>query len=330
MPENLPATYHHDRSELQDPDRLTASAALADALDAARDFALASKSDATRRAYSGDWRDFTAWCASVHQHALPAEPGVLAAYLAHLAERKLATATIRRRLAAIQYAHKAKGLTPPTADTNVQAVHAGIRRRLGTSQTQKAPATAKAVAAMLKRIPDTLTGKRDRALILIGFAGAFRRSELVGLTVEDITRQPEGILVRLGKTKTDQEGRGASVPIPSGSRLRPVLALDEWLAASGITSGAVFRQVRKGGRIDAALTPQSVALIVKKWARAAKLDPDSFAGHSLRAGFVTSALESGADVFAAADQGRWRKLETVREYDRRAKAFKNHAGRGFL
>lgn len=318
-------------AELQDNDRLTAARALGDALDAARDFALASKSDATRRAYAADWRDFSGWCVDMCQQSLPAQPAILAAYLAHLAERKLAASTIRRRLAAIQYAHKAKGLTPPTADVNVQAVHAGIRRRLGTSQTQKAPATAKAIAAMLKRIPDTLTGKRDRALILIGFAGAFRRSELVGITVEDIARQPEGILVRLGKTKTDQEGRGAVVPVPQGTRLRPVESLDGWLAASGITSGPIFRQVRKGGSVSLEpLTPQSVALIVKKLARVAKLDPALFAGHSLRAGFVTSALETGADVFAAADQGRWRKLETVREYDRRAKAFKNHAGKGFL
>jgi integrase len=184
---------------------------------------------------------------------------------------------------------------------------------------------------MLKRLPDSLTGRRDRALLLIGFAGAFRRSELVGLTVEDVDRRPEGLMIRLGATKTDQEGRGAHVPIPNGSRLRPVEALDAWLEAAGIATGPLFRAIGKGGRLSVQpLTPQSVALIVKRAAKAAKLDPKIFAGHSLRAGFVTSALETGADVLAAADQGRWRKLETVREYDRRAKAFKNHAGKGFL
>jgi site-specific recombinase XerD len=336
----LPAIV--DAGELADPSRLTAAAALAAALDAAREFAAGSKSDATRKAYASDWRSFTAWCSSVDRSPLPAEPAVLAAYLAHLAELGRKPATIRRRLAAIQFAHRARGLSSPTADINVEAVHAGIRRRLGTAPVQKSPATAKAIAAMLKALDRTQKNKsghsernlntlRDRALLLIGFAGAFRRSELVGITVEDVDRRPEGLMIRLGATKTDQEGRGAHVPIPNGSRLRPVEALDAWLEAAGIRSGPLFRAIGKGGRLSLEpLTPQSVALIVKRAAKAAKLDASTFAGHSLRSGFVTSALETGADVLAAADQGRWRKLETVREYDRRAKAFRNHAGKGFL
>lgn len=319
-------------AEVQDNGRITAGRALHDALAAAYDYALAEKSDATRTAYAGDFADFSTWCGTVEQSPLPADPATVAGYLAELARRGLKASTIRRRLAAIRYAHRLKGLVLPTSDPRVQAVHQGIRRRHGTRSNQKAPATAKVIAAMLKRTPaDTLAGRRDRALLLLGFAGAFRRSELVGLDVADLTYLPEGLMVRIGKSKTDQEGRGHDVPIPHGSKLRPVEALDAWRRAAGIEDGPLFRRIGKGDRLSAErLTPQSVALIVKRWAEAAKLDPDQFAGHSLRAGFVTSALESGADVFAAADQGRWRKLETVREYDRRAKAFKNHAGRGFL
>lgn len=317
-------------AELQDNQRLSIPQALADAIGAASEFAAAEKADGTRRAYGKDWQDFAGWCGALSLSALPAEPATVAAYIAARADR-LRPSSIGRRLASIRYAHKLAGHDLPTNAETVKAVHRGIRRRLGTKANQKAPATAKAIAAMLKKTPDTLTGSRDRALLLIGFAGALRRSELVGLDYEDISSTADGIFLRIGKSKTDQEGRGHSVPIPNGSRLRPVDALTEWLASTKIVGGPIFRRIRRGERLTTErLTDQSVALIVKKYARAARLDPATFAGHSLRAGFVTSALETGADVFAAADQGRWRKLETVREYDRRAKAFKNHAGKGFL
>ncbi|WP_298967726.1 site-specific integrase [uncultured Methylobacterium sp.] len=330
MPETLPVPVAP--AEIQDNDRVTAGRALDDALAAARAFALAEKADATRLAYRRDFDHFAGWCRTVDRAPLPAEPATVAAYLADLARTGLKASTIRRRLAAIRHAHKLSGLEPPTGAEPVRAVHRGIRRQLGTRVEQKAPATAAAIAAMLKRIDaTTLTGKRDRALILLGFAGALRRSELVGLDVEDLTPAREGLLVQIRRSKTDQEGAGHEVPVPHGTKLKPVEAVRLWLAAAEITAGPVFVRIRRGGHATVdRLTPQSVALIVKARAKAARLDPDLFAGHSLRAGFVTSALESGADVFAAADQGRWRKLETVREYDRRAKAFKNHAGKGFL
>jgi site-specific recombinase XerD len=320
-------------AEIQDPGAIGyGPAALEDALAAARQFALAEKAESTRRAYAADFRDFARWCDAVGQMALPALSPTVAAYIAQLADRKLKASTITRRLAAIRHAHKLRGHEPPTASEVVKSVSRGIRRRLGTRPDQKAPATAKAIASMIKRIPaQTLAGKRDRALLLIGFAGALRRSELVALDLDDVVRVGEGALLRIRKSKTDQEGRGAEVPIPHGSKLRPLEALDLWTTAAGITEGALFRRVRKGDRLTSErLTDRAVALIVKRWAEAARLDPAAFSGHSLRAGFVTSALEAGADVFAAADQGRWRKLETVREYDRRAKLFVKHAGKGFL
>jgi site-specific recombinase XerD len=319
-------------ADLQDNERLTARNALTDALNSARDYALADKADATRHAYRADFADFAAWCETVERSPLPAEASTVAGYLATLAERRLKSSTIRRRLAAIRHAHKLKGHEAPTAHASVQAVHQGIRRRLGARVTQKAPATAKAIAAMIRKAPvDTLAGKRDRALLLIGFSGALRRSELVALNVEDIETAAAGILLHIRRSKTDQDGRGETVAIPRGRRLMPVDALTEWLAAANLSSGPLFIRVGKGDRLTGErLTPQSVALIVKKYAKAARLDASEFSGHSLRAGLVTEALSHGADVFAVADQGRWRKLETVREYDRRAKAFSSNVGRAFL
>jgi site-specific recombinase XerD len=319
-------------ADLQDNERLTARNALHDALSSARDYALADKADATRAAYFSDFSDFSRWCETVERSPLPAEAPTVAAYLATLAERRLKPSTIRRRLAAIRHAHKLKGFDAPTAHASVQAVHQGIRRRLGARVTQKAPATAKAIASMIRKAPvDTLAGKRDRALLLLGFSAALRRSELVALNVEDIETAAAGILLHIRRSKTDQDGRGETVAIPRGKRLMPVDALTEWLAAANLSSGPLFVRIGKGDRITGErLTAQSVALIVKKYAKLAKLDAAEFSGHSLRAGLVTEALSHGADVFAVADQGRWRKLETVREYDRRAKAFSSNVGKRFL
>jgi integrase len=153
----------------------------------------------------------------------------------------------------------------------------------------------------------------------------------VALDVEDIEMAAEGVIITLRRSKTDQEARGATVSVLNGKHLKPVGALGDYLSAANITTGPVFRQIGKGGaRLGGRLTGQAVALIVKKYAAAAGLDPDLFSGHSLRAGLVTTALASGADVLAVADHGRWAKLETVRIYDRRAKSFQNHVGRKFL
>jgi site-specific recombinase XerD len=317
---------------LQDGERLTAANALHDALASARDYALADKADATRHAYRSDYQDFASWAASVDRCPCPAEASTVAGYLAVLAERRLKASTIRRRLAAIRHAHRLKGVEPPTSHPSVQAVHQGIRRRLGARVNQKSPATAKAIAAMVRRAPvDTLAGLRDRALLLVGFSAALRRSELVALDVEDIETAAEGVIVTIKRSKVDQEGRGTTVAVPNGRKLMPVAALRDYVSAANLSSGPLFRRIGRGDRVTGdRLTPQSVALIVKKYAKLARLDPDSMSGHSLRSGLVTEALSHGADVFAVADQGRWRKLETVREYDRRARAFKDNVGRSFL
>lgn len=295
-------------------------------------YVVASSALRTRRAYASDWADFSRWADASAPAALfrdqyararellPASIEVTVAYLAHLADKGLKVSTITRRAAAIAFAHRRAGFPPPTAAEPVKAVLRGIRRQLGSAVEQKAPATARALSKLVRQCPDTQQGIRDRAVLLIGFAAALRRSEIAALEIDDITYTPDGIVVRIRRSKTDQDGEGATIPIPVGSKLKPVDALNAWLATRKEDLGASLF-----GICDA-----TVALIVKRYARKAKLDPTMFSGHSLRAGFVTSALEHGADLFKVMDVTRHRRVETLREYDRRAKAFKNHAGKGFL
>ena len=176
----------------------------------------------------------------------------------------------------------------------------------------------------------TLTGKRDRALLALGFAGAFRRSELIALELADLTFETEGMRVHIRHSKTDQEGRGQEIAIPRGRHLRPVRAVQDWLKAAKIKDGLVFRSIDRHGHVGAALSAQSVALIVKRHAEIAGLDPHEFAGHSLRAGFLTSAAEAGADVLRMMEVSRHKRVETVQGYVRRANGFKGHAGEQFL
>lgn len=304
---------------------------LIEASSSADQYARADMAAGTRRAYESDLRHFAAWCSRAAAAFVPSTPDAVAAYLAAIADEGVSASTIMRRVAAIAFAHRRLGLDNPAGAERVKQVVRGIRRTIGTAAKQKAPATVKFLRAMLKALPDSIIGKRDRALLIIGFAAALRRSELVALDVADIERQPEGIFITIRRSKTDQEGAGHIIAVPRGTKIKPVAALDDWLAASGIIGGAIFRPINRGGRVlGGRLSEQAVALIVKHRAAGAKLDPALFAGHSLRAGFVTSALEDGADVMKVMDVTRHRSVETLKKYDRRAKAFATHAGKGFL
>jgi site-specific recombinase XerD len=300
--------------------------------DAARGYAANEKAEATRRAYRSDWSIFSAWCAARSAAALPALPETVAAFLAAEADAGAKPSTIARRAAAIRYAHALAGHEPPTGTEAVKATIRGIRRARGTAPAQKAPATAARIAEMIATIPaETLRGRRDRALLLLGFAGAFRRSELVALRVEDLAETPEGLRVIIRRSKTDQEGGGHEIAIPRGARLRPVEALRAWLAAAGITDGPVFRRLGKGRRVLAeALAPEAVADVVKARAAAVGLAAEDFAGHSLRAGFLTSGAEAGASIFKLMEVSRHKSVDTLCGYVRRAELFKDHAGSGFL
>jgi site-specific recombinase XerD len=296
----------------------------------AHGYANAEKAAATRRAYGTDFLIFRTWCEERQLEVLPASPATVAAFLAHEASRNVKASTIGRRTAAIRYAHKLAGFATPTDDELVKATVRGIRRTLGTAKTKKTPATAERLLAMAANTGVGLKGLRDRALLLLGFAGAFRRSELVALDVSDFEETPDGMKVTIRHSKTDQEGAGQIVAIPFGKIACPVAALKEWTAAAAIQSGAIFRSVNRHGQVGGRLTDQSVSDIVKDHAARLRLDPSQFAGHSLRAGFLTSAASRGASIFKMMDVSRHRSVETLRGYVRDAELFKDHAGSGLL
>ncbi|WP_246413397.1 site-specific integrase [Methylobacterium brachythecii] len=290
-----------------------------------------ARAERTRKAYSSAFTGFVNWCRSVGANPMPAEAPTVAAYVAHLADSGRKAATINLHVAAIAAVHRAGGHEPPTGAEAVKATVRGARRALGTRQTRKAPATAETLKKVLRKVPDTTTGLRDRALLLLGFAAALRRSELVALDVADLERVPDGIIVHIRRSKTDQDGAGQEIAVPRGSKLKVCEALDAWLAAARIITGPVFRSINKGGAISSErLTDRSVADIMKHHIAAAGLDATLFSGHSLRAGFVTSALAAGADVLKVMHVTRHTQVTTLQKYDRRARAFDDHAGKKFL
>jgi site-specific recombinase XerD len=304
-------------------------AAVQEAADA---FALAEKATATVRAYRTDVRLFMAWCYRQGvAGGFPAAPDIVAGFLAAEAVRGVKAATIGRRVAAIGYAHRLLDLPDPTTTETVRRQVRGIRRTIGAAQTQKAPVTAEILAAMLSHVPAGLAGKRDRALLTLGFSGAFRRSELVGLDAADLVDDRDGLRVTIRRSKTDQEGEGQEVAIPHGRHVRPVAAVRDWMSAAGITDGAVFRPVSRSGNVLAGrLTDKSVSDIVKRYAATIGLTVADFGGHSLRAGFVTTAADRDVSESRIMDVTRHKDTRTVRGYIRRANAFKGHAGTSFL
>jgi site-specific recombinase XerD len=299
---------------------------------AAVGYAAAEKAAATLAAYASDWKDFSAWCAARDACPLPAHQGVVAAYLSHLADTGRKASTIGRRCASIAWHHRQAGIEhPPTTSPGVRAVLKGIRRTIGAASVPKAPATHDLIADMLKLCPDSLVGKRDRALLAFGFASAMRRSELCALNVEDVTEMPDGLRVLIRRSKGDQEGVGQEIAIPRGYKLRPVEALQTWLAAAEIESGAIFRPVLLGGRVQPhAMTPECFSRRVKLYAEKVGLDPRSYAGHSLRSGYITSAAEAGASIWKMMEQSRHKSLDTVRGYVRKVDLFREHSGASFL
>ena len=299
-------------------------------LDQAREFARLSKAENTLRGYRADWRDFCGWCERNSQRPLPAVPEVVAAYIAECAGR-LKVGSIQRRLNAIAEAHKAMGMDSPTAAGIVRNTLKGIKRTLGTAAVQKAPALTDDIRAMVDSTDSGLIGLRDRAVILLGFAGAFRRSELVGLSVEDCAFGKDGLTVTLRRSKTDQLGAGRKIGIPYGSNPEtcPVRVLQAWLEQADVTSGPLFLSMSRHGKIQASrLSGIDVARIVKKLALRAGLDAATYAGHSLRAGHVTSAAVSGASERSIMNQTGHRSVQMVRRYIREGSLFReNSAGK---
>jgi len=315
---------------LAPPPDPAALAALAALVGQAEEFLLHARAENTRRAYRSDWRHFQLWCEQRHVLPCPALPQTLALYLTALSgTHKVSTLT--RRLSAISQAHQSSGVSSPTADSGVRLLMAGIRRRLGTAASAKRPVLVAELQDMVAALPDTLFGKRDRALLLLGFSGAFRRSELVALNKEDVVETADGLVVTLRRSKTDPEAEGRKVAIPRGRETGtcPVGALSAWLTAAGITAGPLFRRVNRHGQIlPQRLSGEAVAIVVKRWAAAAGLAPEEFAGHSLRAGLATSAAIAGKSERAIMNQTGHRSSTTVRRYIRDANLFRDNAADG--
>ena len=296
-----------------------------------KNYAQQSLSFSTRKFYAIDCRIFANWCKSHQFEVMPALSQVAAAFIADQAANGIAPSTLNRRLAAIKLAHESAGYESPTKDKLVQATMSGIKRASQRVKVKKSPATAERIESMIAYCPETLPGLRDKALLLLGFGGAFRRSELVALTINDIERTPEGIKVTIRKSKTDQEGKGHAIAIPNGAHFRIVDVLLAWLKAANITDGHLFRSIKKGSKVQTkALTDRSVANIVKHYANKAGFTVDDFSGHSLRSGFLTSAARAGASPFKMMEISRHKSIETLAAYIRSENLFAEHAGEKFL
>jgi site-specific recombinase XerD len=318
-----------------DIDAPALSPALARDVEAARRYAAAWKADSTRRAYESDWTIFLAWCDSRSIEPLPAAPAAVALFLASEAYAGTKPSTIGRRLAAIGYIHRTKGYDPPQSVAGSQAIRdvlAGIRRTHGTRKTRKRAVGADMLAEMLAAIDgDEPRAVRDRALLAVGMAGAFRRSELVAIQLNEIVMVPEGIRITISKSKTDQEGVGTEIAIPEGHRIKPKALLVQWVRLAGFQEGPVFRKLTPQGRITAKpMSDRGVAIVVKSRADAAGYDPEEVAGHSLRAGFLTAAAQAGASIFKMRDQSRHKSLDVLADYVRNREIFDDHAGDKFL
>lgn len=298
--------------------------ALFDGLDTeAIDFAGASKAASTARAYSKSWRMFVEWCAERRETPAPASPATVANYLAHRAASGSKVSTVRVDLAAIRQAHMLANLQSPHAHPQVLTVMSGIRRKVGVRPNGKDALLADSIVRFCASLPDDRRGRRDRAMLLLGFAGAFRRSELVAVCVEHLSfAAGDGrVAIVLPRSKTDQEGHGQTKVIHStGKPSCPVAALRAWLSASGITEGPVFRAVgrRRGGVAAHALTPSAVADLVKRCARHCGLPVERLSGHSVRAGFATQAAINGATLKDITDVTMHRDPEVAMGYIRRA------------
>jgi site-specific recombinase XerC len=314
--------------------------------DQARRYADQSRAANTRRAYASDVRAFADWCEARSEAPVPASPAAVLAYLIdHAATLKVAT--LQRRLAAIREQHASAGLDLDTSSAAFRDAWRGIKRAHGQPAAKKRPLMTVDLRRAVATLPDTLAGKRDRALILVGFAAALRRSELAGLEVTRraggawIEERPDGLVVHLARSKTDQTGEGAEIGVPYGSNMEtcPVRSYRAWIKAAQLKDGPAFRPIDRHGRLGTeAVTDRAVARIVQRTVEAAALaeghPPEearrlaaAYAGHSLRSGLATSAAANDAPGHAIQRQLRHKRFDTTSGYIRSGQLFKqNPAG----
>lgn len=279
-----------------------------------------SVSENTRRAYKTDLEHFAAWGGSV-----PCEPEIVAAYLAEHAH-VLAVATLKRRIAAISVAHEARGHTSPTSAKIVKAAMRGIQRTYGSAQRQAKALLVEDLMRIMALLGDNPKDTRDKAILLMGFAGGFRRSELVALNVEDIDLVRQGMTLNIRRSKTDQTGEGRTIGIPfARGRYCPVRTFETWRDMARISEGPLFRPVTRHGRIgNDRLSGEAVSVVVKERIAAIGHDPERYSGHSLRAGLATSAAMAGLSTLAIRQQTGHRSDATLARYVRIGELFTNN------
>ena len=278
-----------------------------------------SKSANTLRAYQSDYNDFSLFCSKNGFQAIPTQPKILALYLTHLSSYSKYS-TLKRRLASISILHKTKGHYIDTKHPIIMENLMGIKRTNGSNQKGKKPLLINDLKVLIEAIHQSkekdFRKTRDKALVLIGFSGGFRRSELVDIEYEDIEFVSEGVKIFVKRSKTDQSGEGMTKAIPyfDNENFCPVKSLKNWIEVSNLKKGKIFN-----------ISDKSVALIIKKYANYAGLDGHRYAGHSLRSGFATSTAESGAEERNIMAMTGHKSTEMVRRYIKEANLFKNNA-----
>lgn len=280
----------------------------------------------TQAQYLIDLSDFEAWGGK-----LPASPEEIASFVADRAET-LAIATLTRRLAGLSKLHDAHGYVNPVRTELVRATMKGIRRSKGTAQHAAAPLMRETLFDVLKVMGDRPKDKRDKALLLIGFAAALRRSELVALTVADIQQVRQGIILHVRHSKTDQERAGRQIAVPLGrTQWCPIRALEDWMITANITEGPIFRRVNWCGRIsELAMKPEALSIVVRERVAAVGINPRPYSGHSLRAGLASSAAEAGIASWAIRRTTGHRSQEMLERYIRVGDLFRHNAAGSLL
>jgi integrase len=281
---------------------------------------------ATQAAYRSDLRMY-----EVAGGVLPATPEQIATYLADQS-RNLAPASLERRLIAISKAHDMRSLPNPVRTDLVQATMRGIKRMLGTAQRQAAPLLKDDLFEILAKLGDRPKDIRDAAILLVGFSSALRRSELVALNREDITNVPQGLVLTIRRSKTDPMGRGRKIGVAFGrTRWCPIAVLELWLGLANIHTGPLFRRVDRHGHIlNERLAGEAISLIVKDRVGALGLNASNYSGHSLRAGFVTSAALSGVSTWAIRKTTGHKSDQMLSRYIRDGSLFSNYAANDIL
>ena len=290
-----------------------------------------SKANNTLRAYRSDFKDFGVFCSRHGLSSLPTVPETVSLYLTYLSKNSKIS-TLRRRLVSISMVHKLKGHYLDTKHPIIVENLMGIRRVKGSIQKSKKPLLINHLKLIINSINEqkinVIKKLRDKTIILIGFGGGFRRTELISIDYEDLEFVSEGIKITLRKSKTDQFGEGMIKGLPyfNDQNYCPVINLKNWLEISNIKTGPIFRRFSKGSNLtEKRLTDQSVALLIKEYLSLAGIENKNFAGHSLRSGFATAAADAGADERSIMAMTGHKTTQMVRRYIKEANLFKNNA-----